>query len=86
MFYCLYITILSILGGQQWKGRDVVEGWGSLHPWMLWRGGVPHIHSYFLKTALSGVLDMYYYYLLLFLEDQQHDGSAMPQQLEMRMS
>ena len=33
-----------VLAENIWEGRDVVEGWGSLHPWMLWRGGVPHIH------------------------------------------
>ena len=25
--------------------EDVVEGWCSLHPGMLWRGGVPYIHN-----------------------------------------
>ena len=27
------------------EGEDVVEGWCSLHPGMLWMGGVPYIHN-----------------------------------------
>ena len=38
-----------------------------------------------LSTNLSGVLDILLLFIIIF-EDQQHDGSAMPQQLEMRMS
>ena len=35
-----------------------MEGWGSLHPWMLWRGGVPHIHSYITMLSILSLMRM----------------------------
>ena len=58
-----------------WEGSDAVEGWCSLHPWMLWRGGVPHIHDY---------LYYYYYYYYFSVQKRGEEKREGPVQLQMK--